>query len=334
MAPSNGRRWRCSEFSKRAAPICRSIRRTRPRAANDVRRCGLPPRGDRRPRRPAPHVTSLEFDRGPAFPPSIVSPLNAMRQPRLHHVHVGLDRAGQGIADRTARGSPAGKGRQLPRSSAPDERTAPGRLAGVRCFDIRDLGAAAEWRMCLRAGRARFSIRSRCAALIVHGASRRCGAPPGCSTRWLTPTCGCSPDLSQVLTGGERLSPSHVRRFREALPHVRLINGYGPTENTTFTACHAICDVDAATFRSAGRSRTRRVYVLDADLHPCADRRPRRICAGGDGLARGYLNDPRADGRAVRATSLPPGNASIAPAMPAAGAPMACWSSPAASISS
>ncbi len=46
--------------------------------------------------------------------------------------------------------------------------------------------------------------------------------------------------LRQLLAGGDVLSVTHVRRVLEELPHLRLINGYGPTENTTFTCCHTI----------------------------------------------------------------------------------------------
>jgi len=41
--------------------------------------------------------------------------------------------------------------------------------------------------------------------------------------------------LRQLLAGGDVLSPEHVRKARRALPDCRIVNGYGPTENTTFT---------------------------------------------------------------------------------------------------
>src|SRR5262249_9131085 len=43
--------------------------------------------------------------------------------------------------------------------------------------------------------------------------------------------------LHQLLAGGDVLSVLHVRRAFEALEGCRIVNGYGPTEGTTFTSC-------------------------------------------------------------------------------------------------
>ncbi|HEV7787260.1 MAG TPA: condensation domain-containing protein, partial [Thermoanaerobaculia bacterium] len=76
--------------------------------------------------------------------------------------------------------------------------------------------------------------------------------------------------LRQLLAGGDVLDPSHVRRALAALPELRLVNGYGPTENTTFTTCHAMTatDLPTATVPIGRPIAGTWVYVLDADLRP------------------------------------------------------------------
>ncbi|QYO65125.1 AMP-binding protein [Leptolyngbya sp. 7M] len=46
--------------------------------------------------------------------------------------------------------------------------------------------------------------------------------------------------VQELLTGGEALSVAHIRMAQEQLPQTQLINGYGPTEGTTFTCCYRI----------------------------------------------------------------------------------------------
>src|SRR6185436_6559259 len=71
-----------------------------------------------------------------------------------------------------------------------------------------------------------------------------------------------------------------------------LINGYGPTENTTFTCCHSVRDGgDLGGSVPIGRpiSNTE-AYVLQSDMLPMPIGVVGELYAGGDGLARGYLN--------------------------------------------
>jgi amino acid adenylation domain-containing protein len=100
--------------------------------------------------------------------------------------------------------------------------------------------------------------------------------------------------LKQLLAGGDALSPSHVRKALEGLPGCRLINGYGPTEGTTFTCCHTISAEDAqGSSIPIGRpiSNTQ-VYLLDSENELVLAGEVGELCIGGDGLARGYLNQP------------------------------------------
>jgi amino acid adenylation domain-containing protein len=101
--------------------------------------------------------------------------------------------------------------------------------------------------------------------------------------------------LRQLLAGGDVLSPQHVLKAHRALPGCRIINGYGPTENTTFTCCYTVADERAlAPSVPIGRPiANTRVYVLDASLQPVPVGVPGELYAGGDGVACGYLNQPQ-----------------------------------------
>ena len=102
--------------------------------------------------------------------------------------------------------------------------------------------------------------------------------------------------LSELLTGGEALSVPHVVRALAALPGTRLINGYGPTETTTFATTYAIPRDFKSTNRRVpiGRSLPdTQVYVLDQRQQLLPVGVPGEICIGGSGLALGYLGDSR-----------------------------------------
>jgi amino acid adenylation domain-containing protein len=96
--------------------------------------------------------------------------------------------------------------------------------------------------------------------------------------------------LRQLLTGGDVLSVPHVRKALDALPNTRLINGYGPTEGTTFACCHTI-ETIAPSDRSVPIGKpinNTTVYILDANLKPVPIGATGELCIGGDGLAREY----------------------------------------------
>lgn len=100
--------------------------------------------------------------------------------------------------------------------------------------------------------------------------------------------------LRQLLAGGDVLSPPHVQRVLAALPRCRLINGYGPTEGTTFTCCHTITKVTAGrrTIPIGRPIANTRAYILDRSLRPVPIGVPGELWIAGDGLARGYINRP------------------------------------------
>jgi amino acid adenylation domain-containing protein len=125
----------------------------------------------------------------------------------------------------------------------------------------------------------------------------------GVTTLWLTAglfhlmadgPLGDLASLRQLLAGGDVLSPRHVRQTLDALPQCRLINGYGPTENTTFTCCYTVPrGFPPAETVPIGRPIANTcAHILDHRLEPLPRGAVGQLCAGGDGLARGYLGRP------------------------------------------
>ena len=107
--------------------------------------------------------------------------------------------------------------------------------------------------------------------------------------------------VRKLLAGGDVLSVSHVRQAIEASSSCQFINGYGPTEGTTFSTCFSA--TGAAKFEHSipiGRpiSNTR-VYVLDRGLQPVPTGVAGELYIAGAGLARGYLHRAGLDGGAV-----------------------------------
>jgi amino acid adenylation domain-containing protein len=101
--------------------------------------------------------------------------------------------------------------------------------------------------------------------------------------------------LRQLVAGGDVLSRPHVLRALEALPDVDLINGYGPTENTTFSTTHRLRDGLPAGEPSVPIGRpiaASRAYVLDRSLTPLPAGCVGELYVGGAGVARGYLGRP------------------------------------------
>lgn len=83
-----------------------------------------------------------------------------------------------------------------------------------------------------------------------------------------------------------------MNRAVAALPGTTLINGYGPTENTTFTCCHTITGPVTGAVPIGLPIRGTGVHVLDADLRPVPDGETGELFATGEGLAHGYLGSP------------------------------------------
>jgi amino acid adenylation domain-containing protein len=101
--------------------------------------------------------------------------------------------------------------------------------------------------------------------------------------------------LRELITGGEALSATHVRRMQAAAPALQLRNGYGPTECTTFTTTYDIppdLPQDATSIPIGRPIADTRLYVLNARGQPLPAGVVGELFVAGEGLARGYLGRP------------------------------------------
>ncbi|MGF1937144.1 MAG: amino acid adenylation domain-containing protein [Nostoc sp. ChiQUE02] len=102
--------------------------------------------------------------------------------------------------------------------------------------------------------------------------------------------------IKQLLIGGEALSVTHVQKALASLPFTQIINGYGPTESTTFACCYPIPRQVETNIKSIPIGRpiaNTQIYILDEYLQPVPVGVPGELHIGGAGLARGYLNRPK-----------------------------------------
>ncbi|MER6723212.1 amino acid adenylation domain-containing protein [Streptomyces halstedii] len=130
-------------------------------------------------------------------------------------------------------------------------------------------------------------------------------ADAGVDTTWLTASLfnlfveedpDCFTGMRQVLTGGERLSPPHVREFLATHPGITLTNGYGPVESCVFVTTRTVgpedCDLPGGVPIGVPVPGTG-IRLLRGD-EPVPDGASGEICVSGEGLATGYLARPEA----------------------------------------
>ena len=99
--------------------------------------------------------------------------------------------------------------------------------------------------------------------------------------------------LRTILVGGEKLSEYHVTKVKTAFPALAIINGYGPTENTTFSLTYRIGKIEEGRSVPVGKPlNNRTAYLLNEKLKPVPVGVTGEIYLGGAGVSRGYLNRP------------------------------------------
>ncbi|MCP5046968.1 MAG: amino acid adenylation domain-containing protein, partial [bacterium] len=100
--------------------------------------------------------------------------------------------------------------------------------------------------------------------------------------------------LNYLLVGGDVLSPPHINALRKKCKSLKIINGYGPTENTTFSTTFLINRDYRDSIPIGSPISNSTAYILNnsACLQPVGI--VGELCVGGDGVAVGYLNNPEA----------------------------------------
>ncbi|MFB6435657.1 non-ribosomal peptide synthase/polyketide synthase [Streptomyces sp. NPDC056411] len=167
----------------------------------------------------------------------------------------------------------------------------------------------------LRGGRAVLAPPSDVDAATV----RRAITERGVTCLWLTAGLfrllaqedpGCLRGAREVWTGGEAVPGAAVRRVLEACPELTVVDGYGPTETTTFATRRVFTAGDPlpATLPIGRPLDNTRVYVLDDALQPQPPGVPGELYLAGAGLARGYHARPGATAERYLADPFgPPG---------------------------
>lgn len=99
-------------------------------------------------------------------------------------------------------------------------------------------------------------------------------------------------NIKFVVLGGEKAGKSLIRMSNDKAPHIKLINEYGPTENTVTTA--ALVGMNTGNASLAGKPiANNHVFILGPNLELMPVGVPGELCASGHGLSRGYLNNPQ-----------------------------------------
>ena len=110
-----------------------------------------------------------------------------------------------------------------------------------------------------------------------------------------------SEDLAQQLDAlrycvcsGETLPVELAKSFREQIPHATLINLYGSTEVAADVMCYEVINTNDLSSIPIGKPiANTNVFILDSNLQPVPLGALGEIYVGGEGLARGYLNNAK-----------------------------------------
>jgi amino acid adenylation domain-containing protein/thioester reductase-like protein len=111
--------------------------------------------------------------------------------------------------------------------------------------------------------------------------------------------------LRHIIVGSEEINARAVHRFRALLPHVRVTNGYGPTETAIGMVFHPVTDADGDKIPLGAPIDNCYVAVVDEGGGVLARGRTGEIAIGGVCVGDGYHADPAATARAFVPNRFP-----------------------------
>uniref|UniRef100_UPI00046FE480 non-ribosomal peptide synthetase n=1 Tax=Paenibacillus massiliensis TaxID=225917 RepID=UPI00046FE480 len=98
--------------------------------------------------------------------------------------------------------------------------------------------------------------------------------------------------MKTLISGGDVLSVQHINRVLQDNPALHIVNGYGPTENTTFSTTYQIPGLLMESAPIGHPINNSTAYVVDSMMKLVPIGAWGELIVGGDGVARGYLNRP------------------------------------------
>lgn len=98
--------------------------------------------------------------------------------------------------------------------------------------------------------------------------------------------------IQTLIIGGDVLSASHINAVLHKNPQLVILNGYGPTENTTFSTIYRITESVDNNIPIGKPISNSTAYIVDQGMSLQPVGAWGELLVGGDGIARGYLNLP------------------------------------------
>jgi amino acid adenylation domain-containing protein/non-ribosomal peptide synthase protein (TIGR01720 family) len=101
-------------------------------------------------------------------------------------------------------------------------------------------------------------------------------------------------NLRLILIGGENINIRDVEKLKTLMPELQIINHYGPTETTIGCITHFINDIEKYKLYTVigNPISNSSAYILDNDLNILPIGVPGELFIGGNGVGKGYLNNP------------------------------------------